>query len=328
VSALTGPPEPVTIRPATPADLADVVHLRQAQELVESGTTYTTLDQLRSDWEALDSRLAEQVRVAVAADGRVLAGVEVVQGGDVLPLHLWILPDRRGTGLESALLAMAEQQARMTQYPEGTHSVTLFTQVVGSNPAVEQALQQARFVTVSTYEEMELDLKDPPATPEGIAGIVISPFVTGQDAEAIYRADEEAFQDERGSRPRTFDQWTRRLNMREQTDDPPVWMVAWDANEVAGATLGEVIKDVGWIHHVGVRRPWRKQGLGRALTLAALGAFYRQNIHTVRLNVDAESLTHAQVLYRHLGFQVLGTYTNCTKVLLRNRLEHPVSYTD
>jgi ribosomal protein S18 acetylase RimI-like enzyme len=112
--------------------------------------------------------------------------------------------------------------------------------------------------------------------------------------------------------------------MREQTDDPPVWMVAWDANEVAGATLGEVIKDVGWIHHVGVRRPWRKQGLGRALTLTALGAFYRRNIHTVRLNVDAESLTHAQMLYRHLGFQVLGTYTNCTKVILRNRLDHAV----
>src|SRR5215469_2197112 len=128
MSALTDPPEPVTIRPATLADLADVLHLRQAQELVESGTTYSTLGQLRSDWEALGSRLREQVRVAVAADGRVLASVEVVQGGDVLPLHLWVLPDRRGTGLESALIAMAEQQARMTQVPEGTCSVTLFTQ--------------------------------------------------------------------------------------------------------------------------------------------------------------------------------------------------------
>ena len=94
-----------------------------------------------------------------------------------------------------------------------------------------------------------------------------------------------------------------------------MWMIAWDATEVAGAALGEVINGVGWIHHVGVRRPWRRQGLGTALTLAALGAFYRQNIHAVRLNVDAESLTHAQVLYRRLGFQVLDTYTNCEKVL-------------
>ena len=103
--------------------------------------------------------------------------------------------------------------------------------------------------------------------------------------------------------------------MRERSDEPPVWMIARDATQVAGAALGEVINGVGWLHHVGVRRPWRQRGLGTALTLAALGAFYRLNIHAVRLNVDAESLTHAQVLYRRLGFQVLDTYANCEKVL-------------
>lgn len=48
---------------------------------------------------------------------------------------------------------------------------------------------------------------------------------------------------------------------------------------------------------------------------APLEAFYTQDIHAVRLNVDAESLTHAQMLYRRLGFQVLDTYANCEKVL-------------
>jgi len=45
-----------------------------------------------------------------------------------------------------------------------------------------------------------------------------------------------------------------------------------------------------------------------------LASFYQQGIRTVRLNVDAESLTNAQKLYRHLAFRVLGTYTNFEKV--------------
>ena len=180
-------------------------------------------------------------------------------------------PDGRGAGLESALLATAEQQARTILRAEGAHPFTLFAQATGSNPALQQALLHAGFVMVSTFEKMELVLAEPPAVPQAIASIAIRPFVAGQDREAIYHADEEAFADERGYAPRTFAQWNRRLTMRERTNEPPVWMIAWDATEVAGAALGEVINGVGWIHHVGVRRHWRMQGLGTALTLASTG---------------------------------------------------------
>ena len=315
MSTSTDLPESITIRPATPSDLADAIYLRQAQELAESGTTSTTLDQLHAEWETLGPHLPEQVWVAATTDGRLLASVEIIRSDPVLLLRFCIPPDRRGIGLESALLATAEQQARTMLRAEREHPFTLFAQATGSNPALQQVLLQAGFVTASTFEKMKVVLKEPPAVPQAIAGIALRPFVAGQDTDVIYRADEEAFADERGYAPRTFAQWGRRLNMRERTDELPVWIIAWDATQVAGAALGEVIGGVGWLHHVGVRRPWRKRGLGTALTLAALGAFYRQNIHAVRLNVDAESLTHAQVLYRRLGFQVLDTYANCEKVL-------------
>ena len=315
MSTSTDLPESITIRPATPSDLADVVYLRQAQELAESGATYTTLDLLRAEWETHGPHLPEQVWVAAMADDRPLASVEIIRRDPVLPVRLCIPPDRRGIGLESALLATAEQQARVMLRAKGAQPFTLFAQASGSNPALLQALLRAGFVTSSTFEKMELVLAEPPAAPQAIASIAIRPFVAGQGVEPIYHADEEAFVDERGYAPRTFAQWSQRLTMREQTDEPPVWMIAWDATEVVGAALGEVISGVGWLHHVGVRRPWRKRGLGTALTLATLGAFYRQNIHAVRLNVDAESLTHAQALYRRLGFQVLDTYANCEKVL-------------
>lgn len=48
------------------------------------------------------------------------------------------------------------------------------------------------------------------------ADVRIRPFGPGQDVEGIYHADEETFQDNRGYTARTLEQWSRRLNMREQ----------------------------------------------------------------------------------------------------------------
>jgi GNAT superfamily N-acetyltransferase len=313
MSPLAGLSQSIAIRPAVLSDLQDVLRVRQALE--DSGAPSSTADRLAAEWEALGSRLAEQVWVAVTGEGSLLACAELVRSDTALAPRLWVLPDHRDSGLEMALLARAELQARAIGREAGAHSVKLFAQATDLHPAAQQALLRSGFVVTSTYEQMELLLSEPPANPEGIAGIEIRPCVAGQDEEVVYRADQEAFLDERGHTPRTFEQWNQRLNLRGETPDPPVWLVAWDADEVAGAALGEGIKGVGWIHHLGVRQPWRYRGLGTALMLSALGSFYRHDIHTVRLNVDAQSLTNAQQLYRSVGFCVAHTYSNYQKVL-------------
>ena len=180
MSTSTDLPESITIRPATPSDLADVLYLRQAQELAETGTTFTTLDQLRAEWATLGPHLPEQVWVAATTDGRLLATVQLVRSDPMLALRLCTPPDSRGAGLDSALLATAEQQARTILRAEGAHHFTLFAQATGSNPALQQALLQAGFVMISTFEKMELVLAEPPAPPQAIASIAIRPFVVGK----------------------------------------------------------------------------------------------------------------------------------------------------
>jgi mycothiol synthase len=160
-----------------------------------------------------------------------------------------------------------------------------------------------------------LALNEAPTPPQDMAGIEIRPFVAGQDAETIYRADEEAFIDQRGHAVRTLEQWRKWLNIDEEAFDPSVWLIAWDENEVAGAALGEIVTGVGWIHHLFVRRPWRRRGLGATLMLSILGSFYRHSVETARLNVDADSLTNAHLLYRRLGFVVAGEYSNYEKLV-------------
>jgi GNAT superfamily N-acetyltransferase len=314
---ITGPSQSTAIRPATLSDLQAVLHVRQAQEVSDSGTPMTTAGYLTAEWEALGPRLAEQTWVVVTTDGSLLACAELVHEDGVFVPRLWVLPDHRESGLEMALLDRVEQWACATRHEEGAASVTFFAQATSAHPAAQQALLRSGFVVTSTYEKMDLVLREPPATPKVIADIEIRPFAVGHDAEMVYRADEEAFQDQRGHMPRTFERWSQRLNLGGETHDPSLWLIAWDADAVAGVALGEVVRGVGWIHHLSVRRPWRRRGLGAALMLSALGAFYRRGVGAVRLNVDAQSLTNAHQLYRRLGFSVIGTYCNYEKTVPR-----------
>jgi mycothiol synthase len=308
-------PQRLAIRPAVPADLHDVLHLRQALELAESGAAYTTAERLAAEWEALGPQLADQVWVAIATDGSLCASAVLARVDQEFVARLWVAPNHRESGLERELLARAERQARALGQTAGDYSVTLFAQATSAHPAAQRALLQSGFVVTSIYEEMELALPMPPMPPDVIAGIEIRPFAAGQDAMVVYRADEEAFQDQRGHTSRTFEQWSRRLTQSGAPADPALWLIAWDGAAVAGAALGEVINGVGWIHHLFVRRPWRRCGLGAALTRSVAAAFSQHRVGVVRLNVDAQSLTNAHELYRRLGFRVVSDYTNYEKIM-------------
>jgi ribosomal protein S18 acetylase RimI-like enzyme len=214
-----------------------------------------------------------------------------------------------------ALLAVAEDRACAIGREDGVDRLKLFAQATCSHPEAREALAQSGYTLLSTYEKMELALNELPAPSQDIPGIEMRGFAAGQDAEPIYRADEEAFVDQRGHTARTFEQWKQRLNVDEETFDPSVWLIACDGDEIAGAALGEIANGVGWIHHLFVRRPWRRRGLGAALMLSVLGSFYRHGVEVARLNVDADSLTNAQQVYRRLGFQVTGEYSNYEKLV-------------
>ncbi len=60
----------------------------------------------------------------------------------------------------------------------------------------------------------------------------------------------------------------------------------------------------GLVGALGVRRPWRGKGLGRALLLRTFGEFHRRGIQRVALGVDAQNPTGATKLYESVGMQV------------------------
>ena len=56
---------------------------------------------------------------------------------------------------------------------------------------------------------------------------------------------------------------------------------------------------------LGVRRPWRGRGVGRALLLHTFGEFHRRGVDRVSLGVDAENPTGATRLYESVGMNTV-----------------------
>lgn len=291
----------IQLRSASTTDLDAILAIRRSP-----GKTDLTVKQLQASWQSLD--MEKQTQVATRPNGDVIGYAELWQHRpDVFIPLVWVRDDEQRHGIGTALLRHMEVQARVL-VSEG--SCKLLSQPWQNEIAVRHLLEKVGYVCSSTFQRMELHMVEPPSRPATIPGIEIRSIKLEQDELAVYKADEEAFLDERGKKPRTLEQWRRRFQMHTDHFDPTLWWVAWAGSEIAGTSMNEVDNSAGEVMHLGVRRPWRKRGLGTTLLQIALHEFYRRNVHIMRLNVDAQSLTNAHLLYKRLGFRTVNAYMN------------------
>lgn len=156
---------------------------------------------------------------------------------------------------------------------------------------------------------MEIDLDDAVPPPAFAEGLEVRPLERG-DERVAYTVHQESFEDSWEHHGEPYDEWTHYL-VETESYDPSLWFVAWDGEQAAGVSLCRVRDDVGWVGILGVRRPWRRRGLGRALLLHSFHEFRRRGLTRAGLGVDAESLTGAHRLYESVGMHVvreLGFY--------------------
>jgi len=150
---------------------------------------------------------------------------------------------------------------------------------------------------------MEANLTAAPKVVPFPAGIELRPFVKDTQAQLVFQAEDEAFQDHWGHVPGSFNNWKLRKIEHEEFD-PALWHIAWDGDQIAGYAQTRYRNGVGWVGNLGVRRPWRKRGLGEALLLHAFNEFYKRGTQTIGLGVDASSPTGATRLYQKVGMHI------------------------
>ncbi|QFT87491.1 Mycothiol acetyltransferase [Bacillus sp. THAF10] len=67
--------------------------------------------------------------------------------------------------------------------------------------------------------------------------------------------------------------------------------------------MSRMQEDGLFIDLLGVKRAYRKHGIGKALLLHAFATAYQRNQKTILLYVDSDSLTNANRLYEHVGMK-------------------------
>jgi mycothiol synthase len=159
-----------------------------------------------------------------------------------------------------------------------------------------------RLIRHSLRMEADLATEPPPAVwPEGID---VRSFQAG-DERTFYDVHNETFRDHWEPVVLPFEEWLHWFVESPQFD-PGLWFIAEEGEEPAGIAICSnrpTEPDVGWVGILGVRRQWRKHGLGRALLLHAFAVFRGRGLRRASLGVDAENLTGATRLYESAGMR-------------------------
>lgn len=153
---------------------------------------------------------------------------------------------------------------------------------------------------------MAIDLDGEPPSPAWPEGISVRTFREGE-GRAVYEVFRETWLDTLEPEEEPYEEWAHWTVEREDFD-PTLWFLACEGDEIAGFSLcrpSETRSDSGIVNLLGVRRRWRRRGLGEALLRHSFAEFHRRGFPRVVLGVDADSPTGAPRLYERAGMHVV-----------------------
>src|SRR5919199_2917741 len=283
---ISSPPE-FAVRPARPEDAEAVLALVPP----ELGFG---LDDIRNEWRVTDL----ECNTWAWEDGDRLVAFGILRSrGDTFSVNGFVHPAFRGRGLGTAILQATEARAR----ERGASK--LDNGILATDRAAVALLEANGYRDAAHFYVMTIELEKPPPEPEWPEGLEPRPFER-EHARAFWAADDEAFQDEADYEPEPFEEFVRR-RLERPGFDPELWTAVWDGNEIAATVIVDRKRfGAGWIAGLGVRRRWRRRGLGRALLLRSFRQLYERGQRRVSLNVHTENPTGATRLYESVGMRV------------------------
>ncbi len=231
----------------------------------------------------------------------------------------YVHPDFTGLGIGTTMLRYLDQRAHAeVQLAEPDLRIFIRNGLARSDIRGCELHENEGYKPIRYSWRMEINLTQTPPEPVWPAGITLRPFILEQHNHLVFEADNEAFLDHWGHTPLTYELWQHYMTSRMDFD-PTLWFIAWDGDQVAGTSLCSYRKDLGWVGSLGVRRPWRKRGLGLALLSHSFGEFFRRGTSTIGLGVDAANPTGATRLYLKAGMVVANEYVTYEKELRAGR---------
>ncbi len=314
--ALPDPEFGLSWRAIGPDDAAILHVLLQRIERADNPPYRTTLEEAHENFaeEWVDPHL--NGIIGLDSGGAVRAyGVVTMPPGDSKLVRCYLEggvdPDWRRRGIGSDVLEWQLGRARQLLAASGKDSAARIMVHVEEGMADSSSMLTERgFRRTRYYTEMRRNLDAP--RPEALLAhhLHVVPWSAELD-DQVRIAHNDAFLDHEGSTPHTPDTW-----VEGRTYFAPSWSFlvldrTTDRAQVAGYLYsGRYEQDweavggsEGYIDILGVRAPWRGQGVGTALVTRALAEFEKDGMQYAGLGVDAPDLTTDFGLFSKLEFE-------------------------
>ncbi len=240
-------------------------------------------------WERVDAGTG-----VVDKNGGLIGVGSLRKRGPNLIADLFVDPAQQGRGAGSLLLDWAER----TGAELGMDAVR--TGTAAADARGKELIEGRGYRYIRSFYRMTVDLDEVPPAPEWPAGFTVA-LEPGHDRE-IYEALEESFEDHWGHEPRTFEEW---MASNGPLDERLCYLVRTADGTVAAAQVCDEDRwGVAWVSILGVRRDWRRHGLGEALLRQAFHDLGERGRMRIALGVDAENTTGATRLYSRVGMSI------------------------
>ncbi len=301
------------LRPPTQDDATAIVAMMRAYQTSIGDTPDMSVEELRRDWFGVN--LEEDALLVMTLDGEIVGYADIFNRR-FIQVNVYVItpPGPRHAQTFDDLMKWGEEWVNKQRPADAQKlSTEIHYFLRDTDSASITALKLAGYSYARTHYVMVVEMNAPPPDAEWPAGLAVRTYRPGVDDDDVFVGGEEPFQDMWNRPPSTKEHWLQPTQAEDF--DPTLWFLPFDqrSGEVAGNCRCSILNGSGNVDTLGVRRPWRRQGLGMALLQHAFGEFWRRGIRTVRLSVDASSPTGAPRLYERAGFQVEKQYTRYVK---------------
>lgn len=311
------------LRAAQWADCEAVAGLIYAVCEADGDTTVAvTPEELKNEWQSEGFNLETDAFVVTTHDNRIVGYEEFFNQHEHYNLRTdgYAHPQFKNLGIGTTLLRRVEARAREDMQLAVPDLRVFLRSTIDSRDATSHELHKAENYSPKRYHwRMEIKLESAPPPAVFPAGVELRPFVRAEHEVAVWQAQNEAFRDHWGSHEMSLSDW-QHGKFNSEDFDPSLWVIAWEGNEIAGFSQNRYRMGIGWVSTLGVRRPWRKKGLGLALLLQSFGEFYKRGKDTIGLGVDASNPTGATRLYQRAGMYIASEFLTYEKELRPGRV--------
>ncbi|KAA0549069.1 GNAT family N-acetyltransferase [Bacillus sp. BGMRC 2118] len=287
------------VKHPTLADAKAVTELVALCDIAEIGEPDITLSDVLDMWSAI--QIETDAWIVLSNINELIGyGFVEVTGANRMDTCIFVHPQYKNQGIGSLLLKLVEERANILA--TGTKGEQkLMNQLSFTNTAARMLVEANGYQFSRLYERMKIELKGLPAQPDLPEGFILQTFQPDHDEESLFSIYDETFRDTWGYTKKESSTWMSQK--KGDSYDPKLWFIIWKESEPVGFLMSRLQEDGLFIDLLGVKRKYRKLGMGKALLLHTFRIAFQHKQNTILLYVDSDSLTNANRLYQQVGMR-------------------------